>query len=198
MPNQQSNSEKIAQLKEALESYQTGNNAIVDRRLEEALAPISAKATRLINHRPRSEHELRQRLLEDGAEPQLVDHVITRCLANGMLDDVSFAEEWVRQRQKNQKKSVAALRRELQQKGICTSIIEGALDQINDTDQAEILEQLVTKKAGTLARVPADRKEYDKVLRRVVGVGVRRGFPPGEVMAAATTALDRRIEELEV
>ena len=196
MPRQNPPTEKLEALKDALENYQPGSNAIVDRRLEEALAPISAKAARLVNHRPRSEYELRQRLLQDGAQPHLVDQVIERCRNNGMLDDEVFASEWVRQRQQNQKKSVAVLRQELQRKGVASHIIETALDQVDDQAQAEILVELVNKKAGTISEVPADRKEYDKLLRRVAGVGARRGFPPTQVMQAATEALDLRIAEL--
>jgi len=174
--------------------------AVVDRELEKKLAPLVAKATRLINHRDRSEAELRHRLteaLEEGEEPRLVDTVVSRCLDNGMLDDERFAHEWVRQRQHNQKKSVSVLRRELRDKGVAPSVIEDALGQVTEEDQQDILQALVTKKAGTVKTVPADRAEYDKALRRIVGVAARRGFPAGAGMDAARAALDARISELE-
>jgi regulatory protein len=172
---------------------------IVDRELEKALAPLVAKATRLINHRDRSEAELRRRLtesLEEGEDPRLVDTVVSRCLDNGMLDDERFAHEWVRQRQHNQKKSVSVLRRELRDKGVASAIIEDALGQVTEEDQQDILQALVTKKAATVKTVPADRAEYEKALRRIVGVAARRGFPAGAGMDAARAALDARISEL--
>ncbi|WP_298074986.1 regulatory protein RecX, partial [uncultured Corynebacterium sp.] len=163
--------QKIAALRQAIANYSPGEGeGFVDAAEEERLAPIKAKAVRLINHRARSTAELRQRLLEAEFEPEGVEEVIDRCTASGMLDDAQFAQEWVRQREKNQKKSVAVLRRELQRKGISQVLIEDALAQVDEESQEQILEELVTKKAASLKTRPADRKEYDKALRRVVGV----------------------------
>jgi len=189
--------QKIAALRQAIANYSPGEGeGFVDAAEEERLAPIKAKAVRLINHRARSTAELRQRLLDAEFEPEGVEEVIDRCTASGMLDDAQFAQEWVRQREKNQKKSVAVLRRELQRKGIAQALIEDALSQVDEESQEQILEELVTKKAASLKTRPADRKEYDKALRRVVGVAARRGFPQGLAMTYARRALDARIEEL--
>lgn len=189
--------QKIAALRQAIANYSPGEGELfLDAAEEERLAPIKAKAVRLINHRARSTAELRQRLLDAEFEPEGVEEVIDRCTASGMLDDAQFAQEWVRQREKNQKKSVAVLRRELQRKGIAQALIEDALAQVDEESQEQILEDLVTKKAGSVKTRPADRKEYDKALRRVVGVAARRGFPQGLAMTYARRALDARIEEL--
>ncbi|WP_291476574.1 regulatory protein RecX [Corynebacterium sp.] len=192
--------ELMDRLRQAVSEVGQGQvEPIVDRELEKALAPLVAKATRLINHRDRSEAELRRRLtesLEEGEDPRLVDTVVSRCLDNGMLDDERFAHEWVRQRQHNQKKSVSVLRRELRDKGVASAIIEDALGQVTEEDQQDILQALVTKKAATVKTVPADRAEYEKALRRIVGVAARRGFPAGAGMDAARAALDARISEL--
>lgn len=189
--------QKIAALRQAIANYSPGEGeGFVDAAEEERLAPIKAKAVRLINHRARSTAELRQRLLDAEFEPEGVEEVIDRCTASGMLDDAQFAQEWVRQREKNQKKSVAVLRRELQRKGIAQALIEDALAQVDEQSQEQILEELVTKKAASLKTRPADRKEYDKALRRVVGVAARRGFPQGVALTYARRALDARIEEL--
>ncbi len=194
----------VEQLREAIAAVQRGESdgGIVDEELEERLAPVKSKATRLIGHRDRSVEELRRRLSEttgpdgEAVEPELVELVIERCIGNGMLDDERFAHEWVRQRQLNQRKSVSVLRRELVEKGVPGTVIESALEQVDDDDQARILRELVTKKAGTVSQVPADRREYDKALKRVVGVAARRGFPEGRCLALAREALDLRIEEL--
>lgn len=189
--------QKIEALRQAIANYSPGEGEVfLDAAEEEKLAPIKAKAVRLINHRARSTAELRQRLLDAEFEPEGVEEVIDRCRANGMLDDAEFAKEWVRQREKNQKKSVAVLRRELQRKGIAQALIEDALAQVDEESQEQILEDLVTKKAGSVKTRPADRKEYDKALRRVLGVAARRGFSQGLAMTYARRALDARIEEL--
>lgn len=189
--------QKIEALRQAIANYSPGEGErFVDVAEEERLAPIKAKALRLINHRARSTAELRQRLLDADFEPEGVEEVIARCTENRMLNDAEFASEWVRQREKNQKKSVSVLRRELQRKGIAAAVIEDALEQVDAESQEQILEELVTKKAASVKTRPADRKEYDKALRRVVGVAARRGFPQGVALAYARRALDARIEEL--
>lgn len=189
--------QKVEALRQAIANYSPGEGKLfLDAAEEERLAPIKAKAVRLINHRARSTAELRQRLLDAEFEPEGVEEVIDRCTASGMLDDAQFAQEWVRQREKNQKKSVAVLRRELQRKGIAPALIDDALAQVDEESQEQILEELVTKKAASVKTRPADRKEYDKALRRVVGVAARRGFPQGVTITYARRALDARIEEL--
>lgn len=198
MTTNKSLDDKIAALKEALAEWesQEAPSSLIDHEEEKALAPVKAKAIRLLNHRDRSAHELRERLLEAEFEHELVDMVVERCIGNGMVDDSRFASEWVRQRHANQKKSKAVLRRELQTKGVAGAIIDEALEQISAEDQAAILDGLVEKKARSVKSVPASRAEYDKALRRILGVAARRGFPQGQSMAAARRALDERIEEL--
>lgn len=199
-----SDKDRIEELQAAILAAQQGDGteALVDELEEERLAPLKAKATRLFSHRDRSASELRTRLLEvtgpDGepADPELVETVVERCLANGMVDDARFAHEWVRQRQHNQRKSVSVLRRELRDKGVSTAVVEDALSQVDQDDQDAILRDLVTKKAGTVNTVPADRREYEKYLRRIVGVAARRGFPEGRSLAVAKDVLDERIEAI--
>jgi regulatory protein len=192
--------DRLERLRAAIEAVQSGGGEpLVDELAEERLAPLTAKANRLIEQRDRSVAELRRRLtdsLDEGDDPALVDAVIDRCLRAGMLDDARFAHEWVRQRAANQRRSVAVLRRELREKGVAAPVIEEALEQISEDDQDRVLGELVTKKAGTVKTVPADRRDYDRALRRIVGVAARRGFPQGRSLTAARQALDARIAEL--
>ena len=198
MMTRNSQQQKIEALKEALQQWEAGEAPpLIDSEAEKALAPVKAKAVRLLTHRDRSAEELRGRLLDAEFDSELVDHVVQRCIENGMIDDSRFAAEWVRQRHLNQKKSPAVLRRELQRKGVQASLIEDALQDITWDDQRDIIDQLVTKKAGSIKNPPADRAEYEKCLRRIVGVPARRGFPEGACIAAARQALDQRIAEIQ-
>ncbi len=198
MMTRNSQQQKIEALKEALQQWEAGEAPpLIDSEAEKALAPVKAKAVRLLNHRDRSAEELRGRLLDAEFDSELVDQVVQHCIENGMIDDSRFAAEWVRQRHRNQKKSPAVLRRELQRKGVQASLIEDALQDITWDDQRDIIDQLVTKKAGSIKNPPADRAEYEKCLRRIVGVPARRGFPEGACIAAARQALDQRIAEIQ-
>jgi regulatory protein len=154
--------DRLERLRAAIEAVQSGGGEpLVDELAEERLAPLTAKANRLIEQRDRSVAELRRRLtdsLDEGDDPALVEAVIDRCLRAGMLDDARFAHEWVRQRAANQRRSVAVLRRELREKGVAAPVIEEALEQVSEDDQDRVLGELVTKKAGTVKTVPAARR----------------------------------------
>ncbi|MDH2455127.1 regulatory protein RecX [Corynebacterium bovis] len=192
-------SETIARLKAALEAYGTGEGTVpplIDEREEEILAPVKARARRLVDHRDRSAHELRTRLIDAGFDDRAVSAVVETCVANGMVDDARFAREWVRQRHRHQHRSAAVLRRELRDKGVDDGVIEDALAQVTADDEREAIRVLVGKKAASVKRPPRDRSEYDRELRRVVGVAARRGFPEGVSLAMAREALDARIAEL--
>ena len=193
-----SREQKIAALRQAIESWTQGSGRqLVDREKEEALAPVINRAQSLINHRPRSVAELEERLLKQDYAPELVREVVDRCQRNGMLDDGEFARLWVEQRSRNQKKSVAVLRRELRDKGVAENHIDAAVELVDEEDQDAIMRSLIDKKAASIRAVPADRAEYNKFLKRVVGVAARRGFPAGTSLAYAREALDQQLAELK-
>ena len=83
--------QKIEALRQAIANYSPSEGGgLVDAAEEERLAPIKAKAVRLINHRARSTEELRRRLLDADFEPEGVEEVIRRCTESRMLDDLSL------------------------------------------------------------------------------------------------------------
>ncbi|MEJ5919670.1 recombination regulator RecX [Corynebacterium sp. H78] len=193
-----SSSTKVEALREAIAKIaESDGSRFFDHETEELKAPVRAKAMRLINQRARSRKELFDRICEDPeVVPGVVNEVLDDLTAAGALNDAYFAQEWVRQRHLYKKKSGSVLRRELKEKGIAESLIDDALGQVTRDSEAEILRVLVEKKAATIKTRPADRKEYDKCLRRVVGVAARRGFSQGMSLAFAREAIDNRIAEL--
>src|SRR5690242_14335173 len=71
---------------------QAHDPALLESRIEQA-APAEAweRAQRLLNFRDRGSGELRERLLEDGYPPSVVDSVVERALDLGFLNDRRFA-----------------------------------------------------------------------------------------------------------
>lgn len=189
--------EKIERLQRALAEYTPGQNTLIDRGKEEALAPVTQAAVRLLNQRARSERELEQRLLDKEFPAHLVAEVIQRCRDNHMLDDRAFAEQWVNERQRHLKRSTAMLRRELKHKGLSDNIIEEALDAVDESEQEDIMISLLEKKAASIKTPPADYHEKQKMLKRIVGVAARRGFPEVQALQHSRRILDERISELE-
>lgn len=186
--------EKIAQLKAVLEAFEPGG--FVDREREEALAPIRKRALGLLDQRARSREELRSRLAALEFEPMLIDDVLNDLAHSGLINDATFASEWVRQRAARRGKSSRALDMELRDKGVGAADRAEALAQISEDDEEATARAVAEKAARKVKTPPADRTEYGKHLRRIVGALARRGFNQGLSMRIAKEALNERIEEL--
>lgn len=189
--------EKVAKLQRALDAFAAGESGeLFDTSHEEALAPVRKRALGLLDQRARSRHELRERLLQAEFAPELVDEVLESLERSLLIDDRAFATEWVRQRATRRGKSAKALDMELRDKGVDAAVRAEALAQISEEDEEAQARALAEKKARSVKEVPTDRAQYDKELRRVVGVLARRGYSSGMSMGVAREALDERLDEL--
>lgn len=188
--------EKLRALQKALEEY-SGAEPLVDENREKALSRVRERALLLLDSRARSRQELRDRLVKAEFEPELVDEVLDSFQRNGLVDDLAFAREWVRQRFERRGKSAAMLDVELQRKGVGEADRAEALSAIDRDDERAVARALATKKAKQVKRIPEDRQQRDKELRRIVGVLARRGFNSGMSLELAREALDERCAELE-
>ncbi|MGX1737813.1 recombination regulator RecX [Corynebacterium flavescens] len=191
--------DKLAALRHALEEYESGagGGELFDHEKDAAMAKVRNRALLLLDHRARSRHELKTRLLALDFDPEIVADVIADLIRLGLVDDESFAKEWVRQRHAARGKSRWVLDRELQQKGIGAEERAAALSQVSEESEEEQARVLAFKKARSIKAVPADRGDFDKQLRRVVGVLARRGYSQAASLRIAREALEERISRLE-
>lgn len=191
--------EKLEKLRRALEAYESGDagGQLIDAEAEAAKAPVRSRALGLLDQRARSRKELRDRLVAADFEPEVVDTVVDDLAGAGLVDDEAFAKEWVRQRHARRGKSARALNLELKEKGVEAADRAIALEQITEESEEVVARQVAEKKARTLKRVPADRHERDKFLRRIVGTLARRGYNQELVMRISIEVLDARIAELK-
>lgn len=190
--------EKIEKLRQALEDYESGaaGGRLIDVEAEEAKASVRSRALRLLDQRARSREELRERLLAAEFEPDVIDVVLDDLAGVGLVNDESFAREWVRQRHVRRGKSARALNMELKDKGVDAADRAVALEQITEESEEATARKVAEKKARTIKKVPADRHEREKFLRRIVGTLARRGYGQGMTMRISIEALDARIAEL--
>lgn len=190
--------EKIEKLRQALEDYESGaaGGQLIDAGAEEAKASVRSRALRLLDQRARSREELRERLLAAEFEPDVIDAVLDDLAGVGLINDESFAREWVRQRHVRRGKSARALNMELKDKGVDAADRAVALEQITEESEEATARKVAEKKARTIKKVPADRHERDKFLRRIVGTLARRGYSHSLTMRVSIEALDARIAEL--
>lgn len=190
--------EKIEKLRRALEDYESGavGGHLIDVEAEESKADVRSRALGLLDQRARSRKELHDRLIAAEFEPDVIDAVLDDLAEVGLINDASFACEWVRQRHVRRGKSARALNLELKDKGVEAADRAAALEQVTEDSEESVARQVAEKKARTLKKVPADRHERDKFLRRIVGTLARRGYSQGLTMRVSIEVLDARIAEL--
>ena len=149
----------------------------------------AAAALRLLRYRPRSEHELRERLLSKEYASEVVDEAVSRIRVWGLVDDAEFAEEWVRGRRRRRGRSRGALERELRNKGVAERYIADAVADIDDSDDREQATELVRAR---LARKPASSRSVADLQgekRRLLAYLARRGYPTGLAMSVVSAEL---------
>ncbi len=152
-------------------------------------------AARQLEARPRSEDEVRRRLLRLGYQPGLVDGAVARLLALGYLDDAAFARSWVESRDRARPRGEHALRRELAQKGLDPSLVAEVLAERRDAAPAgapdapgadeAAAERLLARRLGPILREPDPRRR----LGRAYALLARSGFAPDVCSAVARRAL---------
>ena len=128
------------------------------------------KALKYIAFQPRTEAEVRTKLLKLEFEEDLIDGVIRDLKKKDYIDDARFAEEWIASRVKSKPRSYKYFTYELKRKGISDSYIEQALESApNEMDLAYQLGIKYLKRYEKL-----DEKEFRE---KMYGVLARRVFP---------------------
>ncbi len=103
---------------------------------EDVFEQARLKAVRLLELRPRSTAEIRRHLQEKGYDDQVVNQVVEHLHQVKLLNDEMFVNYWVEQRETFRPRSQAALRQELQQKGVSREVMEDVLSQVDETAAA--------------------------------------------------------------
>jgi regulatory protein len=128
---------------------------------------------RLLTAKARTRAELEGQLAKRGYPDELSQRVLDRLAHVGLVDDVDFAEQWVRSRRVNAGKGKRALAAELRTKGVDDDVVTAALADIDAGTERERAEQLVRDK---LRREKLGDDDDTKVARRLVGMLARRGY----------------------
>ncbi|UYP20607.1 recombination regulator RecX [Rhodococcus sp. Z13] len=140
---------------------------------------------RLLTDRARSRAELAAKLAQKGFAADVADRALDRLVEVGLIDDADFAQQWARSRHLHAGKGKRAIALELRRKGIDAADAAAALDEIDSEDERARAVDLVRKKLRTQPPLPTegDRREIaaerDKLVRRLVGMLARRGYPQG-------------------
>jgi regulatory protein len=95
-------------------------------------------ANRFIAHRPRSTEEVRQRLRRDRLDDGAITAAIETLVAQGVLDDKRFADQWVDNRIAFSPRSSRLLQAELRRKGVDRGTIEETLEAAPEADDTAL------------------------------------------------------------
>jgi regulatory protein len=131
------------------------------------------KALRYLSYRPRSEAEVRQKMISSGYTDTVIETVITRLRDHMFIQDPQFAQMWVENRSTFRPRSQRVLKMELRQKGIHDDTIEAALADVDDDDLAY---QAAARRAQKYAGL-----EWQDFREKLSGFLARRGFSYGTI-----------------
>lgn len=153
-------------LKEGQEISETTYHFIMEN-----LVYIKAQDTALhyISYKMRTEQEVRKKLLEKEYADEVIERVIEFLKKYNYVNDLNYAQSYVKQSARLKPKGKIALKMELRMRGIKDMIISEVLEeiQLNELDAAM---QLIEKKGGTEALSDEKKK------RKIVSFLQRRGY----------------------
>ncbi len=148
---------------------------------------------RLLSVRPRTRAELATALARRGIAGEVSAAVLDRYDEVGLVDDAAFARAWVTSRHHGKGLARRALAGELRRRGVDDATVQDAVEELDGDTETASARGLVERKLRT-----ASPGEPEVLLRRLVGMLARKGYPPGlafrvvkEVLAA-----DSRTAEL--
>lgn len=132
------------------------------------------RALDLLNHRPRSEKEIRQRLVEKDFSTEQIDQVVEKLKLAGLIRDEDFARMWIDSRQEFHPRSKNLIRFELKNKGIAEEQIDAALEELP-------AEQELASRAASHYLRRLQGSDWETFRKRMGGYLARRGFSYGTV-----------------
>ena len=140
------------------------------------------KALNFLSYRPRSEAEMRRYLKKKQMPEEQQEVVVARLRRAGLVDDPTFAEQWVENRAAFKPKGKRALKAELRAKGVPAKDIEAALVGVDETAAAR---QSAAARAPRLIRQKLSKMDFKRRLGEYLA---RRGFDYETITGAVERA----------
>jgi regulatory protein len=130
-------------------------------------------ALRLLSFRPRSRREMWRRLRNKGFPEEVVEQCVTELSERGLVDDASFAQNFVRDRLRSRPRGAERLLDELHGKGIDWETARATVNEV--WRDAEVCDADLARRAA--ARwAPRKGETRLRARRRLYNFLARRGF----------------------
>jgi len=145
---------------------------------DKALMDAMRVANQYLAYGPRSASDVRSRLRKAGIPDALAQAIVERLSSSGVLNDESYAMEYVKTRVRHKRYGPQRLQAELRRHGIEDRLIQKALVQVTP--------EVVTRGANELAAHfwPRTQGTISVRRRKVRDYLLRRGYSPSQAMAA--------------
>lgn len=140
--------------------------------------------------RARTRVELAAKLRDKGVAENIAEQALDRLTAVGLIDDEAFADAFVRSRHRDRGLGRAALKMELERKGIDRELAARAVAVIDDDDERERAAALVAKKLDSAMFAAGPQVAR----RRLLGMLARRGYGSSVAIAVINDALNGYVE----
>ena len=129
---------------------------------------------RRLDAAPRTRAELDSYLRQRGVPDEAAAQVLDRFEELGLVDDVAYAEGWVRSRHGSKGLGRRAVAAELRRKGVADDIVAAALEPIDECQERERAYALARSRHAHVVGLP-----YAAQVRRLMGALTRRGYDIG-------------------
>ncbi|MFZ2260188.1 regulatory protein [Luteococcus japonicus] len=147
-------------------------------------------ALRRLTLRDHSRQELDEALAAKEVPEDVREALLARFEELGLVNDQNFAEQWTRARRSSRKLSRAAVRRELQAKGIDRDLIDETLEPIDHESEVELATELARKKWRSVHSLPRE-----VAYRRMAGTLARKGYSSSVVTQVLREVVQAEPEE---
>lgn len=126
------------------------------------------RALNYLSYRPRSQYEIIRNLRKHKVPEDQMEIILERLVSSKLVDDENFARLWVENRSYFRPRGAFGLRMELRQKGIIESIIDAALDGV---EEGKLSYQAARKRAERYKHLT-----WVDFQKKIGGFLSRRGF----------------------
>jgi|SRR5579872_5483842 len=132
-----------------------------------------AKALNFLSFRPRSEKELKDYFIRKRVNLTLTNKIIAYLKEQKLINDLSFAIDWLESRARNKPRSKKMIELELLRKGVDKITIEEALklSEVSTLSDIDLAQKIVSKYLKKL-----NFQNNDAAKKKLYGILGRKGF----------------------
>jgi len=136
------------------------------------------KSLRFLSFRPRSEKEVREKLLSKKAPQEIIERIVIQLKDQNFLNDEDFAKWFIEQRLRFNPKGLRIIKMELKQKGIDQELIGDAVNNLSKDENGESLNNdFESAKKLVEKKMPKYKGLEKQIIYQKLGAFLaRRGF----------------------